>query len=193
MRDASSGQRLGTRWVDRSMRTKGLVVIAVPIAILFVVLGSTSWFTHVDNRAQDVASNSRQIVDAATTLENSLLSAEAGGSAYLLTGDPSFHASYAQAEKDVAPQLGQLEALTLDTPPGGSWGPAIQHDTDRVLSALARLNLEQPSPVPSTSVRTLLDSVRVQTDKLRSDVASLIGDETAIIVSQQSDIHTSNV
>ena len=78
MRDASSGQRLGTRWVDRSMRTKGLVVIAVPIAILFIVLGSTSWFTHVDNRAQDVASHSRQIVDAATTLENSLLSAETG-------------------------------------------------------------------------------------------------------------------
>jgi hypothetical protein len=58
------------------MRTKGLVVIAVPIAILFIVLGSTSWFTHVDNRAQDVASNSRQVVDAATTLENSLLSEE---------------------------------------------------------------------------------------------------------------------
>ena len=55
MSDASGRQRLGTRWVDRSMRTKGLVVIAVPIAILFVVLGSTFWFTHVDNRAQDVA------------------------------------------------------------------------------------------------------------------------------------------
>ena len=88
MRDASSGQRLGTRWVDRSMRTKGLVVIAVPIAILFIVLGSTSWFTHVDNRAQDVASHSRQIVDAATTLENSLLSAQTGLGNYLLTGDP---------------------------------------------------------------------------------------------------------
>ena len=78
MRDASGGQRLGTRWVDRSMRAKGLVVIAVPITILVVVLGSTFWFTHVDNRAQNVASHSRQIVDAATTLENSLLSAQAG-------------------------------------------------------------------------------------------------------------------
>ena len=48
MRDASGGQRLGTRWVDRSMRTKGLVVIAVPIAILFIVLGST--FAAHNNR-----------------------------------------------------------------------------------------------------------------------------------------------
>src|SRR5580704_15106390 len=193
MRDASGGQRLGTRWVDRSMRTKGLVVIAVPIAILFVVLGSTSWFTHVDTRAQDVASNSRQIVDAATTLENRLLSAEAGIGDYLLTGNPAFQASYAQAKSEVPPQLGQLEALTLDTPPGRSWGPAIQHDTDRLVSALARLDREQPSPVPSTPVRAILGSVRSQTDKLRHDVSSLTGEETAIIDSQQSDIHTSNI
>ncbi len=121
MRHASGRQRLGTRWVDRSMRTKGLVVIAVPIAILFIVLASTSWFTHVDNRAQDVASSARQIVGAATTLENSLLSAEAGVSDYLLTGNPSFRTSYARAEKQVPPQLGQLEALTLDAPQGRFW------------------------------------------------------------------------
>src|ERR1700688_3098458 len=125
MGDASSGQRLGTKWVDRSMRTKGLVVIAVPIAILFIVLGSTSWFTHVDNRAQDVASSSRQIVDAATTLENSLLSAETGLGDYLLTGNPSFRASFTRAEKAVPAQLGQLEVLTLSSVAEGTSGKAI--------------------------------------------------------------------
>ena len=53
-----------TGWVDRSIRTKGLVVIAVPIAILVVVLGTTFWFTHVDDRAQNVAGRARQVVDA---------------------------------------------------------------------------------------------------------------------------------
>src|ERR1700683_4587021 len=105
MRAASGGQRLGTRWVDGSMRTKGLVVIAVPIAILFIVLGSTSWFTNVDNRAQDLSSHSRQIVDAATTLENSLLSAQNSLSGYLLTGNPSFQASYSRSEKAVPTQV----------------------------------------------------------------------------------------
>ena len=140
MRDASGRQRLGTRWVDRSMRTKGLVVIAVPIAILFIVLGSTSWFTHVDNRAQDVAGHSRQIVDAATTLENSLLSAQTGLGDYLLTGDPSFQTSYARAEKALPrparpargadPRLGARGQIS---------GRAIQHDTDQLVAALARL------------------------------------------------------
>ncbi|HEY5025635.1 MAG TPA: ATP-binding protein [Acidimicrobiales bacterium] len=193
MRDASSGQRLGTRWVDRSMRTKGLVVIAVPIAILFIVLGSTSWFTHVDNRAQDVASTSRQIVDAATTLENSLLSAQTSLGDYLLSGDRSFQTSYARAETAVPPQLGQLEVLTLGSGTGALSGRAIQRDTDHLVAALARLKHQQPSPTPSTAVRALLQSVKAQTDTLRSDISSLTSRQSAIIVSQQSDIHTSNI
>ncbi len=193
MRDASSGQRLGTRWVDRSMRTKGLVVIAVPIAILFIVLGSTSWFTHVDNRAQDVAGHSREIVDAATTLENSLLSAQTGLGDYLLTGDPSFLASYVRAEKALPPQLGRLEALTLDSLPEQISGRAIQRDTDQLVAALARLKDQQPSPAPSAKVRTLLESVNVETDKLLNDISSLTARESSVIASQQSDIHTSNI
>jgi PAS domain S-box-containing protein len=175
------------------MRTKGLVVIAVPIAILFIVLGSTSWFTHVDNRAQDVASNSRQIVDAATTLENSLLSAENNLGDYLLTGNPSFLASYARSEKAVPPQLGQLEGLTLGSATDESSGRAIQRDTDHLVAALARLKGQQPSPAPATAVRTLLQSVKVETDKLRGDISMLANRKSAIIVSQQSDIHTSNI
>jgi PAS domain S-box-containing protein len=175
------------------MRTKGLVVIAVPIAILFIVLGSTSWFTHVDNRAQDVASHSRQVVDAATTLENSLLSAQTGLGNYLLTGDPSFRASYARAEKALPPQIGQLEALTLDSVPEQISGRAIQRDTDQLVNALARLDAEQPSAAPSAEVKALLQSIEVETNKLRSDISSLTARESAIIVSQQSDIHTSNI
>ena len=193
MRDASRGQRLGTRWVDRSMRAKGLVVIAVPIAILVVVLGSTFWFTHVDNRAQNVAANSRQIVDSATTLENSLLSAQTDLGGYLLTGDASFQRSFAQADKSVPTHLGQLEALTLNTPERQTWGPAIQRDTIALVSALDRLKVQRPSPAPSATVLTLLRSVQSETDKLRTDVSTLSSQETALIVSQQSAIHTSSV
>ncbi len=42
-------------------------------------------------------------------------------------------------------------------------------------------------------MRTLLQSVQAQTSKLRDDISSLIGEENAIIASQQSDIHTSNI
>ena len=193
MGDASGRQRLGTRWVDRSLRTKGFVVIAVPIAILFVVLGSTSWFTHVDNRAQDVTSSSRQIIDVTTMLENSLLSAETGAGNYLLTGNPASKAASVLDEHAVTGQLGQVEGLTVGTPEGARWGPAIQHDTDRLVSALDRLRLQRPSATPSGAVRALLQSVQGETDKLRKDVAALTGAEAAVIAAQQSAIHTSNI
>jgi PAS domain S-box-containing protein len=193
MRDASGGQRIRTRWVDQSMRAKGLVVIAVPITILVVVLGSTFWFTHVDNRAQNVASHARQIVDAATTLENSLLSAQTGLSGHLLTGDPSFEASYARAEKAVPPQLGELEGLTLGSPEARTWGQAIEADTNRLISAFARLNLQRPSPAPSAATRTLLRLVQTETATLHSDVSSLSSQENTVIDGQRTDIHTSNV
>ena len=193
MSDASERQRLGTRWVDRPLRAKGLVVIAVPIAILVVVLGSTFWFTHVDNQAQGVAGNSRQIVDAATMLENSLLSAQANLGGYLLTGDTSFQKSYTQAEQSVPGHLGRLEALTLGTPERRTWGPAIQRDTLGLLSELHRLHQHRPSPAPPAAVLTLLRSVQAETGKLRADVSSLSSQEAAIIAGQQSAIHTSNV
>jgi PAS domain S-box-containing protein len=175
------------------MRAKGLVVIAVPITILVVVLGSTFWFTHVDNRAQNVASHARQIVDAATTLENSLLSAQAGLSGHLLTGDPSFEASYARAEKAVPEQVGQLEALTVGSPEAGAWGPAIEADTNHLISAFGRLNSRPPSPAPSTTTRALLGLVQTETATLRSDVSSLSGLENDVVAGERTDIHTSNV
>jgi signal transduction histidine kinase/ActR/RegA family two-component response regulator/HAMP domain-containing protein len=193
MRVASVGQRLATRWVDQSMRAKGLVVIAVPITILVVVLGSTFWFTHVDNRAQNVVGHSRQIVDAATTLENSLLSAQTGLGGHLVTGDPSFEASYTRAEEAVPSQLGELEALTLGRPETRTWGPAIQADTNRLISAFARLTLEGPSPASPATARTLLRVIQTETATLRADVASLSSRENSLIAGEQTDIHTSNV
>jgi signal transduction histidine kinase/CheY-like chemotaxis protein/CHASE3 domain sensor protein len=193
MRHGSRGRWLGTKWVDRSMRAKGFVVIALPITILVVVLGSTFWYTHVDNRAQNITSHSRQIVDAATTLENSQLLAQTGLSDYLLTGDPSFRASYAEAQRAVLPQLGQLEALTIDSPGAQTLGRAIQDDTDGLLLETARLSRQQPSPVPpTTQARSLVGTIKAQTDKLRGDITALSSRETALIAAERSDIHTSN-
>ena len=130
---------------------------------------------------------------AATTLDNSLLSAQAGLEGYLLTGDTTFLSSYSRADHVVPTQLGQLEALTLGSPAGETWGPVIQHDANRLILALDRLEVQPPSPTPSTTVRSLLQTVRSETASIRADISSLTGDETAIIDGQQSSIHTSNI
>jgi len=193
MPDATGGQRLAAGWVDRSIRTKGLVVIAVPIAILVVVLGTTFWFTHVDDRAQNVAGRARQVVDAATTVENSILSAETDVDGYLLTGNHLDRAAYERARQDVPSRLRQLTALTPGDAAGRRRGPAIVADIRIVTADMAALAVRPPSATPSVQTTALLGASLAQSGRLRSDVALLTARESAVIAAQRSAIHTSNL
>jgi PAS domain S-box-containing protein len=193
MSDATGGPRLAAGWVDRSIRTKGLVVIAVPIAILVVVLGTTFWFTHVDDRAQNVAGRARQVVDAATTVENSILSAETDVDDYLATGDRSARAAYDRARQVVPIRLRQLTVLTPGDRAGRRWGPAIVGDVGLVTADMTALAARPPSAAPSAATTALLGSSLARSGRLRSDVALLTAQENAVIAAQRSAIHTSNL
>ena len=191
MRDGP-GRPRRTRWVDRSLGAKGLVVIAVPVCILVAVLGTTFWFAHVDNRAQDVAGQARQVVDDATTLENSVLSAQTAVDAWLLTGAGTFRTSYAGAVAGIPGELTNLGAATGTRAATSGAVAAITRDVDRMTFDLAQLSLQPPSPAPTGTVRALLRFSRVETDRLRADVDGLSAMQQAIIASQRSAIHTSS-
>ncbi|HTZ09879.1 MAG TPA: ATP-binding protein [Acidimicrobiales bacterium] len=192
MGEARRGRRPTSRWVDRSIRTKGLVVIAVPIAILVVVLGTTFWFTHVDDQAQNTTSRARQVVDAATTVENSLLDEQSGVSSWLLTGDRVFLSDAARSHGAIPAQLGQLVALSLGTPAAGE-ARGIDADANRLVFDMAKLRARPPSPLPSGPTRTLLQRSLAATVRLRSDVAGLTRTMNGEVAAQRSAIHTSSV
>ncbi|HTT86510.1 MAG TPA: CHASE3 domain-containing protein, partial [Acidimicrobiales bacterium] len=191
MRFASGRQRLAAGWVDRSLRAKGLVVIAVPVAILVLVLATTFWFTHIDNRAQNIAGHARQLVDSATTLEDSLLSAQAGVGSYLLTGDANFATAYSRAEAVIPGQLDQL-AGSADTADDAMSSAAIERDSNRLMFDMAQLALQRPSRAPSSVVRALLRFSQSETERLRADVATFSAKESAVIASQRTAIRTSS-
>jgi PAS domain S-box-containing protein len=192
MGHSSGGQRFATRWVDRSLRAKGLVVVAVPITILVVVLAATLWFTHVDNRAQDLSGHARQVVEAATTLENSLLSAQTGIGAYLLTGESAFRTSFARAQDVIPGQMAQLSTLTQERGERQAGGDAIQRDADRLVFDMSQLALQSPTHAPTGVVRALLHFTQVETARLRADVAVLADHENAVIASQRASINLSS-
>jgi PAS domain S-box-containing protein len=191
MGDGPGGPRR-TRWVDRSLRAKGLVVIAVPVCILVAILGTTFWFAHVDNRAQDLAARARQIVDDATTLENSVLSAQTAVDAWLLTGGDTFRTSYAGAVAGIPGELTNLAAATADDATTHGAMASITREVDRMTFDLAQLSLQPPSPVPTGTVRALLRFSRVETDLLRADIAGLSTKQEAFVATQRSAIHTSS-
>ena len=190
MRFASGRQRLAARWVDRSLRAKGLVVIAVPVAILVLVLATTLWFTHADDRAQSIAGQARELVDSATTLESSLLSAQAGIGSYLLTGDADFATAYSRAAAVIPGQLDQL-ASSADTADGGTSSAAIVRDAHRLVFDMSQLALQRPSRAPASVVRALLRFSQSETQRLRADVAAFSARQSAVIASQHSAIRSS--
>jgi PAS domain-containing protein len=190
MRDGPAGRRRTIRWVDRSLRAKGLVVIAVPIGILVVVLATTFWFAHVDNRAQAVAGRARQIVDGATALENSVLEAQTGIDAYLLTGTPAFRDSYTRAAATIPVQLRDLNTTTGPGAPESAVVAAIGRDVARMTFDMAQLDAQPPAP--AGVVRALQRFSQLEGGHMRADVATLSSTENAIIASQRSAIHTSS-
>jgi PAS domain S-box-containing protein len=192
MRHSSGGQRFATRWIDRSLRAKGLVVVAVPITILVVVLAATLWFAHVNNRAQDVAGRARQVVEVATTLENSLLSAQTGIGAYLLTGESAFRTSYARAQEVIPGQMAQLSGLTLQRGERQAGGDAIQRDANRLVFDMSQLGLQSPTRAPTGVVRALLRFSQSETARLRADVGALADHENSVIAGQQASINLSS-
>ena len=89
--------RIARWWLDRPLRTKGLVVLALPMLVLVITVTASYVVERHElalrQRTQAVntlASQSEQVL----TL---LLNAETGVRGYALTGDASFLAPYQQA------------------------------------------------------------------------------------------------
>ncbi len=86
--------RLRQWWLDRSVRAKGMIVVAVPL-IALVGISSASLVLHNQERQE------RQVAHAATALSNSTkqvladaVNAETGVRGYVATGDPLFLQPY---------------------------------------------------------------------------------------------------
>ncbi|HLI73406.1 MAG TPA: ATP-binding protein [Acidimicrobiales bacterium] len=190
MPDALTGRRLSQRWVDRSIRTKGLVVVVVPVAILFAVLGSTLWFIHVNNDAQNAEQNARQCADTATALDNTLLSAQTAIRGYFLTGDRVFKASYDQAQNAMPAQLGLMNHMTATGGCEPQWARAVARDGQRITIDMTELSSLPPGLAASQAVLRLSQDA---TNQMHADVSSLARLESNVVANQRSAVHSSNV
>ncbi|SEI44860.1 sensor histidine kinase [Paraburkholderia diazotrophica] len=95
--------------------TKGLLLIALPSAVELALLGVVSDMQAQTAQAVERASDSRQIVYQAASLENPMLRQVARVRAGIVTDDPSFMDRHA-AWGDLADRLARLEEAVADTP-----------------------------------------------------------------------------
>ncbi len=182
--------RVGLR---RSIRTKGLVVIALPFAVVLANLGLATWFTHVGNRAMTAMFGAQNVLVRMTDLQTNLLSAQANGAVFLYDHDPAARSRYTTT---VAALPAELRAVEATIPSAGQARSAVARaaaDARAVLQDMGHLAVTLKPGQVSTETATLgrldvrfgadVSAVRLSEDRLTSQQHAVVdASRTAIVV-----------
>lgn len=104
----------GRIWTDRPLAFKGLVVIALPLAILLVSLVSLYIASSAEARAEDDVRRAFAIQRDIYQVHAQLAEAAAGVRGYVLTREERFLEQYQEAEEDIPATMDRLDRAVQD-------------------------------------------------------------------------------
>jgi PAS domain S-box-containing protein len=139
----SGEKKLPARWTRLSLRSKGVVVLTIPLSALVI---SQFAIYRVEG---DVASVDRRVVryydsrTALSQLRSALSGAQAAISAYETTGERQYGTVFDQARETAGQTVGRLPALVGGTPEDGP-AAEIRRDAQQELSILGSLRQSPP-------------------------------------------------
>jgi len=107
-------RRLTRFWADRRLALKGLVVIALPLAILLGALVSLYIASNAEVRAENDVRRAFAIQRDTYQVHALLAEAAAGVRGYALTGEERFLEPYRKAEGDLPRTMARLDAAIRD-------------------------------------------------------------------------------
>ena len=125
-------------WLDRSLRSKGLIVIAIPLVALFATTSASLVLQHSESQDRTVGLNARNLTTAANLVLADMVNAETGIRGYAAVRDPLFLAPYnltltrINADRD---SLRDAAAVEGDRPPGAGGGRHHEPGSSPILSS----------------------------------------------------------
>ncbi|MHB8397756.1 MAG: ATP-binding protein [Candidatus Limnocylindrales bacterium] len=176
-------RRLSAGWTDRSLRTKSLVVVGIPVVAAMVACLAFLAYQDAEHAASDRVAHSIEVQGAITGLMGGLVNAETGVRGYLITGQPGSLAPYTAALTATPSLLDRLTTLVADDPMEEgraiALGPEIQHE----FAVLADLRAAGPTDGPATAAtQALMADGKVSMDGIRSDLAVMANEESSLLV-----------
>jgi signal transduction histidine kinase/DNA-binding NarL/FixJ family response regulator len=166
-------------WLNRPLRAKGLIVVAVP---LFALIGTTSAslaLTHDQSQERTVALAGRNLSTAAGLVLTNAVNAETGVRGYGMTGDPLFLAPDNLALTRISADRKSLRDAAITEGDSGQQR-VVDATTSQVFSELAQLRSAIAVGTPGGSLRPALENEKMTMDLLRRQVASLASGPTAL-------------
>jgi len=176
-------------WLDRSVRTKGFIVVAIPLVTLIGIASANLVLLHQEHQERGVALAASAVTSSANDVLGDAVNAETSVRAYAATrGDARFLAPYnltlARIGADQA-QLGRAAAAEGDS----GRATALSNTVATVMSQLGQIRLAVAGggmPLPA-----LVEALRAQKktmDMLRGQTAGLTDGPAAVVVTQRARI-----
>jgi CHASE3 domain sensor protein len=171
------------------VRTKGLIVVAVPLIALMGITAANLLLQQSESNARNVAINARYLTSAASQDLTDALNAETGIRGYAATREPLFLAPYnltltrIGAERRLLREKAVIEGA-------GRQQRAVDATTGTVLSELAQLRTAISRGATVQNLRAALKNEKITMDRLRHQVANLAGSTAALTAIQNDNITT---
>jgi signal transduction histidine kinase len=180
-------RRLRRWWLDRSVRTKGLTVLAVPLVALVCIVSANLVLEGNESQQRTTGHAANALVNALGAVLLDAVNAETGIRGYAATADPTFLAPYYLALKQFDADQRSLRAAALGA---GATRQVriIDADSVRALADLEALRLAVNRGASGQALRPQLLAGKTTMDTLRRDVASVASHATAVNAAQRSKI-----
>jgi signal transduction histidine kinase/ActR/RegA family two-component response regulator len=174
-------------WLNRSVRAKGLIVVAVPLIALLGITSANLLLQQDESNVRSISINARNLNQAASQVLADAVNGETGIRGYAATGDPTFLAPYTLMLTRIGAERRSLRQAAITQGDGGQQR-AVDATTGQELVELAQLRSAISRGTSAGNLLPALLSGKMTMDRLRGQVASLVVGPEALVAVQHKKI-----
>jgi len=174
-------------WLNRPVRTKGMVVVAIPLIALIAVTSASLTLQYNERQERSVALTASALNTSAQQVLADAVNAETGVRGYAATGDPLFLQPYNVALTRFAGDLAKLRAAAIADGDSRAEQAAATTATGE-MADLVKLRAAISAGASGTTLRPALESGKTVMDALRRQIAALAKGPAAINLARRADI-----
>ena len=173
--------------MNRPVRAKGMVVVAVPLIALVAVTSASLVLEHNERQERSVALTASTLSTSAQQVLADAVNAETGVRGYAATGDPLFLQPYSVSVTRFARDQAALRAAAVAEGDGPAERTAAATATT-AMAELASLRSAVSAGASVTAVRAELENGKTTMDSLRRQTTALTQGPTALNLVRRADV-----
>jgi PAS domain S-box-containing protein len=180
-------QRLRQWWLDRSVRTKGLIVVSVPLIILVAVSVASLAVQLTEHQERRAALAASAVSSTSSKVLADAVNAETGVRGYAATRDPVFLQPYSRTLTRIGAERRALRTAAIaegDTRQQG----VVNATAGQALAELAQLRSALGAGAPLRTLQPALLRQKVTMDRLRAQVGRLARRPLALVIPRRQQI-----